>query len=389
MSSNDQAQVINPIITGNIANGYSNTAAITTMIQRQLMDNFVQGDCVGGIISNNYTKNLGTEHIIVAGYNGTGQTNAPLLITGNVLDCTIPSGTYRYQSTTPLTNTVGIRADKMNVTVSNNIIYNASWGILLYGADYSTIQYKNTIIDSNTLFMHNDSSNTDIVISTGIQLQGYNSGGVNLLNGVISNNRIVFSGSTLRGTTQAIMVNDANPVTVKDNTVNISSITTGGNSIYYLSATRATVDMRRNMCNGVGSLTAWTSNTSSTINRFDLVLTTTGTSGPATITGDTLNIPQYSGGSSGITRSVNNVSTNTTAAAAANTDYVYNCTSALNLTLPTAVSNTNRYSVKNDSSGTVNVIFTSGQNADGSTTIAMIPNQALDFISDGTNYNIY
>jgi len=96
-----------------------------------------------------------------------------------------------------------------------------------------------------------------------------------------------------------------------------------------------------------------------------------------------------SGSGSGITRLVNNISTPTTAGATANTDYVYNVSGTTTLTLPTAVANTNRYSVKNVGSNTVTVAFTGGETADGSSTVTLPrANMSLDFISNGTNWTI-
>jgi len=120
-----------------------------------------------------------------------------------------------------------------------------------------------------------------------------------------------------------------------------------------------------------------------------LTLTTTGTSGAATLVGSTLNIPQYTGGGGGgLSRSINSISTNTTGAASASTDYVYICTATLTFTLPTAVSNTNRYTVKNASGVNITVNTTSSQTMDGSTSITLTPNTALDFISDNANWQI-
>ena len=119
-----------------------------------------------------------------------------------------------------------------------------------------------------------------------------------------------------------------------------------------------------------------------------ITLTTTGTSGAATFIGNTLNIPQYSGGG-GITRSINNISTATTAAAASTTDYVYLISGTTTLTLPTAVGNTNRYTLKNVGTNIVTINTTSSQTIDGSTSITMsVRYTALDVISDGTNWNI-
>jgi hypothetical protein len=94
-------------------------------------------------------------------------------------------------------------------------------------------------------------------------------------------------------------------------------------------------------------------------------------------------------GSGGITRSVNNISTTQTAGAAASTDYVYLISGTTTLTLPTAVGNTNRYTLKNVGVNTVTINTTSSQTIDGSTSLTMaVQYTALDVISDGTNWNI-
>lgn len=53
-----------------------------------------------------------------------------------------------------------------------------------------------------------------------------------------------------------------------------------------------------------------------------------------------------------------NISTTTTAGAAANTDYVYFCTGTFTFTLPSASGNNNRYSVKNMGTGVITVVGT-------------------------------
>lgn len=95
------------------------------------------------------------------------------------------------------------------------------------------------------------------------------------------------------------------------------------------------------------------------------------------------------GGGGGISRSVNVISTTTTAGASASTDYVYLISGTTTLTLPTAVGNTNRYTLKNVGTNTVTINTTSSQTIDGSTSITMaVRYTALDVISDGTNWNI-
>ena len=93
-------------------------------------------------------------------------------------------------------------------------------------------------------------------------------------------------------------------------------------------------------------------------------------------------------GGSGITRSILLISTTANGAATASVDYVYICTGTFTYTQPTAVSNTNRYTIKNSGTGVITIVFTAGQNADDSTTITLNAGVALDFISNNTNWNI-
>lgn len=95
------------------------------------------------------------------------------------------------------------------------------------------------------------------------------------------------------------------------------------------------------------------------------------------------------GGSSGITRSINSISTNTTLAATALIDYVYLISGTTTATLPTAVGNSNRYTLKNVGSGTVTINTTSSQTIDGSTSIILRPQYAsIDLISDNSNWAV-
>jgi len=92
----------------------------------------------------------------------------------------------------------------------------------------------------------------------------------------------------------------------------------------------------------------------------------------------------------GNSRTITGITSPTTGAAANNTDYVYYWTgsSTNTYTQPTAVGNSNRYTLKNASSVNQTIVFTSGQNADGTTSLMLPPNTALDLVSDNTNYMI-
>ena len=91
-----------------------------------------------------------------------------------------------------------------------------------------------------------------------------------------------------------------------------------------------------------------------------------------------------------IQRSVNVISTATPAGSTAGTDYVYLVSGTTTVTLPTAVGNTNRYTIKNSGVGVVSIATTSGQTIDDSASPITINTQyvSLDLISDGSNWEI-
>ena len=93
-------------------------------------------------------------------------------------------------------------------------------------------------------------------------------------------------------------------------------------------------------------------------------------------------------GGSGITRSIVVTSGSATMGATALTDYVYLVAALDTMTLPTAVSNTNRYTIKNNHSANITVNTTSSQTIDGTTTISIAPQDSVEIISNNINWNI-
>lgn len=89
-------------------------------------------------------------------------------------------------------------------------------------------------------------------------------------------------------------------------------------------------------------------------------------------------------------KSINIISTNTTADNASNTDYVYLVSGTTTITLPTAVANTNLYTIKRAGTNTVSIATTSSQTIDGSASPITINVQytSLTLVSDGTNWNV-
>ena len=98
--------------------------------------------------------------------------------------------------------------------------------------------------------------------------------------------------------------------------------------------------------------------------------------------------PSAVGGGSGITRSINTISSATTGAAAPSVDYIYLCNGTFTFTLPTAVGNTNQYTIKNIGTGTISIATTGMQTIDtGAAPITITrQNSSLDFIPNSSNW---
>lgn len=94
------------------------------------------------------------------------------------------------------------------------------------------------------------------------------------------------------------------------------------------------------------------------------------------------------GTNGGMSRVLSSVSTPTSAAAAASTDYVYFVSGTTTVTLPTAIGNTNRYTINNDGASTVTVATTASQTINGSATVTLSPNSTLEFLSNNTQWKV-
>lgn len=91
------------------------------------------------------------------------------------------------------------------------------------------------------------------------------------------------------------------------------------------------------------------------------------------------------GGGSGITRTVISTSGSFTAGSNSVTDYVYFITANHIPTLPTAISNTNRYTFKNNHTANITFLTTSAQTVDGGT-LTIAPSESVDLISNNANW---
>ncbi len=95
------------------------------------------------------------------------------------------------------------------------------------------------------------------------------------------------------------------------------------------------------------------------------------------------------GGSTGITRISSLITATTLAGNAASTDYVYIAAAGIAFTLPDAATVSNLYTLKNASPSSVLITAVGGDTLDGNASVLLSTQySALDFISDGTNWNL-
>lgn len=88
-------------------------------------------------------------------------------------------------------------------------------------------------------------------------------------------------------------------------------------------------------------------------------------------------------------RQVSSISASATAGKQPGVDFVYLVSGTTTLTLPTAVDNGSRYTIKNTGTGVVTVATTSSQTIDGATTATIaVADASIDVISDGANWRI-
>lgn len=94
-------------------------------------------------------------------------------------------------------------------------------------------------------------------------------------------------------------------------------------------------------------------------------------------------------GTGGTVRSISTVSVSSIFGDASGTDYVAICNQGIKITLPTAVGNTNLYTIKNTSNSSVMVATTGGETIDDDANVILATKYTqIDLISDSINWNI-
>jgi hypothetical protein len=175
--------------------------------------------------------------------------------------------------------------------------------------------------------------------------------------------------------------------TDKTTLINTTSPLSGGGD---LSASRTlAIALATNATNGYLSSTDWNTFNAKQPTAFTPTVPGNWTAVPTTVQQAFDTLAEEFATPSGISRTIISISINTAAGSATKTDYVYLITGSPTLTLPTAVGNTNRYSVTNVGVGTPVVAFTGGQTANGSSTVSLTrANMSLDFVSNNANWII-
>lgn len=152
--------------------------------------------------------------------------------------------------------------------------------------------------------------------------------------------------------------------------------------------TNKQVIIRASILSGAGgsALTVKESDGVPTVNNVNTIVVSNGTltdngGGQVTVT--------TGGGGGGITRTTSVISVSSTLAAAGSTDYVFFVNVGSAQTLPTAINNSNLYTIKNQSASSILVITSAGQTIDGSSS-ALLPtqNESLSFVSNGSVWGV-
>lgn len=291
---------------------------------------------------------------VVSGAPGTPGTNGVGVPTGgttNQVLSKIDGTDYNTQWSTPSST------DTTKLAIANNLSDLNSASIARTNLGLGTLATQNGTF-SGTSSGNNTGDQTTITGNSGTATKLATARTIGTLTGDVTSAGSTFDGSAV----------NTNATTLATVNSNIGAFT------------KASVTV-----NAKGLVTAVSSGTAD----FITSLTTTGTTGASSVTAGVLNIPQYStgGGSAGITRSISTVTSTLTGAAVALVDYVYFLSTGAVFTLPTAMSNTNAYMLKNITTSNMAVSTTSSQTIDGSS-LTLQPNATVTLISDNTNWQI-
>lgn len=270
-------------------------------------------------------------------------------------------------------------------------------------AAFSGCLIGDRIINKGTLYFDNSNltrtDNTNYLVDStqagslayfeGVKMVNNGSGGgLNLSNNAVATqpNEVSAADIVVGGTTNGITCG-AGAALLSDYNIFGSSGQIYATGTLLKSAARYGVEF----ANGSGSVL--TMQPSSTLSSWNMTLPDNAGSANQALTTDGNGITRWASvagvGGTGIVRVASIISVSSTFAAASKTDYVAFANVGINLTLPTAIGNSNLYTVKNVSSSSVLVTTSLGELIDGSASaLIAINNQSLDLISNASVWQV-
>ena len=324
-----------------------------------------------------------------------GTLTGPLVIQANFNPFLVTTTNYSpgsagniiyYEVFTGSTNGFALNSRSNGGGASGNLILQAS-GNGNVGVNKSTSSALNYNLDVNGSFGATSvSATTYFNLPTDIRVTG----------GTYSNGTATFTNNT-------------------GGTFNVTGLYTGGTDVFVTGATKSgDVATFTNNTGGTFTLTGltdtfvtggtysgstiiFTNNSGGTFDVTGITTSSAFTGGTVTgetiftggLTANTISATTYQNLPPSLVKSINSVSGNTNAGNNQSTDYIYFASNTITITLPTAISNTNSYVIKNVGTGTITINTTSSQTIDGSlTALIKVEYLSLTLISDGANWNI-
>lgn len=290
-----------------------------------------------------------------------------------------------------LTNFNGMASDATGVTTIN------AGGV----AAVSNSAMNNRIVNSGTLYFNNgsitrtdnanylidSSANGSLAFISICKLTNLGSGGgINIANnaGATQPNEISSMDVVIGGTTNGITCGAGQALLTDYNIF-------GSGGQIYATGTALKSAARFGIAFANGSASVLTMQPASALSSWTMTLPTTAGSNGQILQTDGNGITSWTNaGGSGITRVTSILSVSSTLAAVSKTDYVIFANVGINVTLPTAIGNTNLYTIKNIVANNSVLVSTSlGETIDGSASALMpVQNQTLGFTSNGSVWQV-
>jgi hypothetical protein len=202
-------------ITNNVADGYTGSGPISSLVTKRAMDGFVYGTGYGFTITGNTTRNFSEEHYLLGPRATFRKDSSQTLFSNNHIDGTIPTGSMDENGSKQHLINYGIRCDISNAVITGNDIRNYTYGIMVRGIDYPKYDEHSYQITGNKLYAATDTVNYSV--QTGISIEG--NIGNRIKNVLINNNEIHIDQLRSGSINSGILLFDVQEGTVQYNTV--------------------------------------------------------------------------------------------------------------------------------------------------------------------------